>query len=56
MIAFEDYRTLNNNMDVATVPDWYKSERYEYCESAFTKFTGSNIRTFFATLLTLIIG
>lgn len=55
MISFDDYRTINTHLNSNMEPEWFKSERYDYCESFFEKKPVVKVKAFFAYLLTLFI-
>ena len=55
MISFENYRTFNTPNNKEMKPEWFKTERYDYCESFFEKKPAVRVRSFFTYLLTLFL-
>jgi len=55
MISLDDYRTIDTLTERKMEPEWFKAERYDYCESFFEKKPVVKVKSFFAYLLTLFI-
>lgn len=55
MIAFDNY-AAQSSLGSETVPEWFKAERYEYCENAFEGKKVPKIISWFAMLISMMIG
>lgn len=55
MTVFDNY-SAQSSLGSETVPEWFRAERYEYCEDAYEASEMHRSMSWFAALISMIIG